>query len=108
MKYFVSSLEGELLDTAVIRALPDHAWLDQFPMPSSNWLDGGPLLDLFKLMIVPIHSISGATHRFSRWEASMYLAPSPPSNGIYCFGPTPLIAAMRCIVANLSGEEIDL
>ena len=36
----------------------------------------------------------------------MYL--SPPSKGIYCSGPTPLVAAMRCLVANLIGEEIDL
>ena len=77
-------------------------------MPSSNWFDGGPLIEKFRLLIVPAHSVVSATPCFLRWEASMYLAPDPPSKGIYCGGPTPLVAAMRCIVANLSGEEIDL
>ena len=103
MKYFVSALEGELLDRAVQLALPGHAWLDDAPMPASDWLDGGPLIEQFCLLIVPASRVAVES---SRWQASMYL--TPPSMGIYCSGPTPLVAAMRCLVANLIGEEIDL
>ena len=103
MKHFVSALEGEILDRAVQLALPGHAWVDDAPMPSSDWSDGGPLIEQFRLLIVPAFSVSEES---ARWQASMYL--SPPSKGIYCIGPTPLVAAMRCIVANLIGEAVDL
>ena len=103
MKYFVSALDGDLLDRAVQLALPQHSWLDDAPMPASYWLDGGPLIEQFWILLVPVFS---STVDSSRWQASMYL--SPPSKGIYCSGPTPLVAAMRCLVANLIGEEIDL
>ena len=102
MKYFVSALEGELLDRAVQLALPGHAWLDDAPMPSSDMIDGGPLVEKFLLSISPVLSAVESP----KWESSMYL--TPPSKGIYCRGPTPLVALMRCIVANLIGEEIDL
>ena len=103
MKYFVSALESELLDRAVQLALPGHAWVDNAPRPTSDWLDGGPLVEKFLLSTSPVLS---AAVESSKWESSMYL--TSPSKGIYCCGPTPLVSAMRCLVANLIGEEIDL
>ena len=103
MKYFVSAIEGDLLDRAVQLALPGHAWVDDTPMPSSNGLDGVPLIEQFLISTTPV---CGAAVESFQWESSMYL--TPPSKGIYCSGPTPLVAAMRCLVANLIGENIDL
>ena len=102
MKYFVSALDGDLLDRAVQLALPEHPWLDDAPMPSSDRLDGGPLVEQFLLSTLPVLSAAES----SKWESSMYL--TPPSKGIYCSGPTPLVAAMRCLVANLLGDVVDL
>ena len=61
--------------------------------PSKNWGHGGPIIEREMLGVMPV---SDAT-----WRA----ADVDGSNG---FGPTPLIAAMRCYVDSKLGESIDV
>ena len=71
--------------------------------PSTNWTQGGPIIEREEIglrMNVPCSP--GRT-----WEGR----PSPLARGAggkYGYGPTPLIAAMRCVVASKLGEEVEI
>ena len=60
--------------------------------PSTNWAQGGPIIERERFVIEPwgLH-----------WVASV-------SRCILHHGPTPLTAAMRCYVASKLGGEIDI
>jgi len=59
---------------------------------STNWLQGGPIIEREKI------TISDANEG---WVAGY--------NGtLSYFGPTPLIAAMRCFVASEMGDEVEI
>jgi hypothetical protein len=63
-------------------------------MPSTDWSQGGPIIEREKI---------SSEHKFfpEGWECR---------NGRNAFnrGPTPLIAAMRCFVASKLGDEVDV
>jgi hypothetical protein len=63
--------------------------------PSTNWCRGGPIIEREKICLE--HAI---TEGNSRWAATAYLAEE--------YGPTPLIAAMRCYVATKLGDTISI
>lgn len=114
-----SELTGAALDWAVAKCLglgyrhdfkygpmcyrtpsPDGsvAW-DSLPLPySTNWSQGGPIIEREK---IDLHHIGGA------WTASIY-APKWHARDHEQFGPTPLIAAMRCFCCAKLGDEIDV
>lgn len=61
--------------------------------PSTDWSQGGPIIEreeLSRLMCFNTHE---------------WLCNNGP---IFCEGPTPLIAAMRCYVASKLGNEIEV
>lgn len=102
----VSRLKGKALDWAVAKC-EELTWLyedlNKPPPPgaafSTDWSLAGPIIDREKLEITPwgVHG---------EWRARDFYEPSP---GVPCaeqFGPTPLIAAMRCLVASKFGDEI--
>jgi Protein of unknown function (DUF2591) len=61
--------------------------------PSTDWAEGGPIIEREELSRLKCYGTN-------QWECN---------NGpIFCEGPTPLIAAMRCYVASRLGEEIDV
>ena len=67
--------------------------------PSTNWAQGGPIINEERIEITP-WGVDGA------WRARDFHEPSP---GVPCseeFGPTPLIAAMRCFVAAKLGKFV--
>lgn len=69
--------------------------------PSTNWEEGGPIID-----------------RIEGFELKCWLESKPDSRceahihnyegNWVAFGPTPLIAAMRCYVASKLGDEIEI
>lgn len=61
--------------------------------PSTNWSQGGPIIERERLIIEP-------------WGVSQWAASVGRMNLSY--GPTPLIAAMRCYVASKLGDEVDI
>ena len=70
--------------------------------PSSDWAQGGPLIEREKidLQCWDAHSMP--------WKASID-GDTDAGIALYVeYGPTPLIAAMRCYVASKLGDEIDL
>jgi hypothetical protein len=60
--------------------------------PSTNWAQGGPIIEREGLTI---------THQQNQWAAQT-------DDDLFAFGPTPLIAAMRCYVASKLGDEVDI
>ena len=68
-----------------------------FYEPSSNWAQGGPIIER---EIAKIERFSDAL-----WEATAF---TKNAQDFVQSGPTPLIAAMRCYVASKMGDDIEL
>lgn len=105
-----SELTGAALDWAVAMAEGENAetfrlyyansGYDQLPPEfhySTEWEQGGPIIEREKIVVIPPHD------DIEDWEA---YHPTRIHNEEY--GPTPLIAAMRCYVASKLGEEIEI
>ncbi len=61
--------------------------------PSTDWAQGGPIIERERVDVLYEHDL--------RWIAV-------PQKGIESYGPTPLIAAMRCYVASKLGDDIEI
>jgi hypothetical protein len=111
MKIKTSELEGAALDWAVAKAqgyevVDGIAWKDDvadFNMdcfsPSELWAQGGPIIEREKC-IATLERLNGGLWRV---QAPYDRAQDRP--GPYYYGPTPLVAAMRCYVASKLGDE---
>ena len=64
--------------------------------PSTNWAQGGVLIEQEKIRCIP-YSVEGAG-----WYACKDALNFKEA------GPTPLIAAMRCLVASRLGDEVEI
>ena len=92
MKIKTSELTGAALDWAVAKCEGrgnDGTWDENF---SSNWLLGGPIIEREKINLW--------TEGYD-WEATQY-------GKWQEWGPTPLVAAMRCYVGMQLGNEVDV
>ena len=73
--------------------------LDEAPhmewQPSTNWAQGGPIIEREKISVWA---------RDDEWAAESFV---PNQQGLECVGPTPLIAAMRCYVSSVLGDEVE-
>ena len=91
-----SELTGHFLNVAVALAMGQKPpfGIDGF-FPSTDWSQGGPLIEEWM--------IDCNTYR-NGWRAARHVSTAPT----YGYGPTPLIAAMRCYVKSKMGEEINI
>jgi hypothetical protein len=64
-------------------------------LPSTDWAQGGPIIECEGICLHKYKDGSG-------WSAT-YSAQDPEQ-----YGPTPLIAAMRCYVASKLGDEVEI
>ena len=79
----------------------DFAWWTETYEPSTNWAQGGPIIER------EVISISCWAFHSMPWKAS--IQKDDLDMPLYEeYGPTPLIAAMRCYVASKLGDEIEL
>lgn len=82
----------------LLRANGDHT---QSPY-STDWALGGPIIEQ---NLIELRTSASAT---ARWWADRCF-PVGITRDDWCgFGPTPLIAAMRCYVASKLGDEIEV
>jgi hypothetical protein len=69
--------------------------------PSTDWSQGGPIIEQ-----------EMRNHGFDVWRTDdMKECAASYTRGVpneYVFGPTPLIAAMRCYVASKLGDEVEI
>jgi hypothetical protein len=109
-----SELQGSALDWAVAKCegfepfsdsiswiIDDGGTYKQLPKYSTDWSQGGPIIEREKVCVA--------------WLSKQDLGMEPEHycvahiDGIYTrYGPTPLIAAMRCYVASKLGDEVEV
>jgi len=86
-------LTGPALDWAVDKSLnlntPYNSWgqIGKVPAYSTDWAHGGPVIERERIETCPVGD---------EWRS------------MYVYGPTLLIAAMRCVVAIYLGDEVKL
>ena len=75
--------------------------------PSTNWEQAGSIIEQVKITISPNDDKNSMKQKL--WVA--YRIVTLFEDGFdheYQYGPTPLIAAMRCFVASRIGDEVDI
>jgi hypothetical protein len=108
VKIRTSELIGPALDWAVAKCAGEFDWnlgakrflyLHKYSelRYSTDWDQGGPIIEREKLRLDP---------RDSEWQANSWNEAHQDFDTSY--GPTPLIAAMRCYVASKLGDEVDV
>ncbi len=71
---------------------------------STNWSQGGPIIEREHIgQKYAGHDTDGPL--FVAWKS---FGPGPHKNESSRYGPTPLIAAMRCYVASKLGDEVEI
>ena len=95
-----SELTGAALDWAVnqIEECCDDPAPPRF---STDWSQGGPIIEREWLDVTPWPNES---REDMRWHCQQYGS----SGDCAQYGPTPLIAAMRCYVASKLGDEVEV
>jgi hypothetical protein len=93
LDWAVAKCNGHLDDETIIRRLePDEeGWCIAY---STDWSQGGPIIERCCINVY--------------YDGGGYWCATTDSGDPPRFGPTPLIAAMRCYVASQMGAEIEL
>jgi hypothetical protein len=90
MKIKTVDLTGAALDWAVAKCEGKPSWMMGF---STEWEKGGPIIERER---INIRDDGG-----DQWAADDSIRAA-------AYGPTPLIAAMRCYVASKLGDEVEV
>ena len=69
--------------------------------PSTDWAQGGPIIERER---VDINATLNQGSDFDEWRAVKGVGAAMRTR----YGPTPLIAAMRCYVASKLGDEVEI
>jgi hypothetical protein len=113
MKIKTSELTGPALDWAVakcdgvyfenLREFEDYA-LNY----CTDWEHGGPIIEREGLGVTQYNNIPNRPE--NRWQCVKYYGGMRLGNyrPLMAYGPTPLIAAMRCYVASKLGDEVEI
>ena len=90
------AVEVEYINDGITRCILRVTPFTGLYHPSTDWTQGGPLVEKEKVCLSWMNN-------FGAWHAQ--LGDEAEFNA---YGPTPLIAAMRCVVAANLGDEIDV
>ena len=71
--------------------------------PSTDWSQGGPIIEREEIGT----RRNAPCSKGREWEAGPSIT-AKGAGGKYGYGPTPLIAAMRCYVASKLGDEVEI
>lgn len=103
MKIKTNELKGVQLDWAVSKCegfLCDYEDRDALVSYSTDWSESGPIIEREGIHLT---TRAGMYKQTGEWSAQHGWA-----GDVGFHGPTPLIAAMRCYVANKLGSEIEI
>ena len=126
MKIKTSELNDQALDWAVATCQNVECdrqnrpiWFDDEDQradyaPSTNWSQGGPIIEREHIDIR--HTFTKGGYRTAQSVDAVHATINLPNGNvvfkaeraIWEYGPTPLIAAMRCYVASKLGDEVDV
>ena len=87
------------------RDLMDAAVRNGMSSPSTNWAQGGPIIEREEICIKR-QAPASVGYEWNAWIWTKHMAKGGSSAG--GSGPTPLVAAMRCYVASKLGDEVDV
>lgn len=96
-----SELTGAALDWAVAQCEGKIYHGPAWSKYSTDWAQGGPIIER---EWIAIECWPNESDENMRWAGTVY--DKPPL--CEALGPTPLIAAMRCYVASVLGDEVDV
>ena len=117
MKVKTSELQGAALDWAVAKC--EGVWVEyvddeitqcllQKPSgryaPSTDWAQGGPIIEREGIAIDCIR----CNGNIDGWQAANMVADDENWDANVQYGPTPLVAAMRCYVSSKLGDEVEV
>ena len=116
MKVKTSELIDDALNGAVAKAEGLEVWREPDGIylceggevgymfrPSTEWGQGGPIIEREEIGV----SRNAPCSKGREWEARPSIT-AKGAGGQWGYGPTPLIAAMRCFVASKLGDEIEV
>lgn len=84
------------------KVLAGNPWAESMRYaPSTNWAQGGPIIEREWLDITPWPNES-------REDMHWHCRQHDTANDCAQYGPTPLIAAMRCYVASKLGDTVEI
>ena len=118
MKIKTQNLTGEALDWAVQKILfarqdytkpwilERHAAGDPCGSASTDWAQGGPIIEREGIETAPRYADDGKT--ITGWTAMMFNDARNPRPLIVQHGDSLLVAAMRCVRLAYLGEEVEL
>lgn len=99
-----SELTGAALDWAVATCEGVDRLFEAYEVGrhhySTDWSQGGPIIEREYIELTTTNRSNAEI-----WEA---IFPGRGEDAIVQYGPTPLIAAMRCYVASKLGDEVDV
>ena len=98
LDWAVAKCEGE--EVRLIKGQLETLWTDNGYKPSTNWAQGGPIIEREGINL----DNYAKNPKWSAWTP----APDRESGEAQAYGPTPLIAAMRCYVASKLGDDVTL
>ena len=102
MRIKTNELSGAALDWAVAKCegvvYHGPAWTKY----STDWAQGGPIIEREEISIS--REFASGRIEWAAWTP----APIRDDAEAFGYGPTPLIAAMRCYVASRFGDEVDV
>ena len=112
MKVRTQDLTDKALDWAVASYADKHVTRKDIHWgnysPPTSWAQGGPIIERAVITLTPLFFMGGgwrANHHNLRYDdMGEYINGSDGMQD----GPTPLIAAMRCLVASKLGDEVDI
>lgn len=130
MKMKTSELTGAALDWAVAKCegvsvgkhRQEHGFIEtawdkatkwehacEIYNPSTNWEQAGQIIEREKIDVTfnaDYDVVEGVENDWmvGQWDADLHLSPMDNRQ----WGETPLIAAMRCLVAHKLGDEVDI
>jgi hypothetical protein len=117
MKIKTEDLTGPALDWAVHKAKGRDIKLHMFWEYrthnnmfhySTDWSQGGPIIEREGIELLCNVTAEEAKNFIEGSHADWRAAKRPINRNAQSFGPTPLIAAMRCYVASRLGDEVDI
>ena len=97
MKIKTSELIGNALDHVVLQLDGENPSCGFY---STDWADGGPIIEREEIALEPMTDSDYG----DGWLATRVEGPAVCME----FGPTPLVAAMRCYVASHLGDEVEV
>ena len=110
MKIKTAELTGRPLDWAVAKCEGNEFTYEDHPAHellcldySTDWWQGGPIIEREEIGI----SRNAPCSKNREWEARPSIT-AKGAGGKWGYGPTPLIAAMRCYVASKLGDEVEV